>query len=319
MLISLTDRHAHRLIRAFLFGVALLLAASAPSLAFAEVATPPNDFTPSAKETSTEHHLTWDGLDRMYRLYVPANVATPAPLVVMMHGGFGNALQAESAYGWDALADEKGFMVAYPNGDGKAWNAGSCCGRSAATNVDDVGFIDAMVREVEGAMPIDPGRVFAAGMSNGAMMAYRLACESTTFAAVAPVSGTMMVDCASPSPVSVLHIHGLADANVPFAGGEGDGYAHVDGPAVEQVISFWRQEDGCAAPAVTTNGGVTTSTATCADGRSVRLITIAGAGHQWPRTDVSPAFSAKRGVNAPFQGFEATTTIWDFFAAHPKE
>ncbi|MGC4192794.1 MAG: PHB depolymerase family esterase [Thermomicrobiales bacterium] len=306
------ERHPTRPLVASLLAVALTLAALVPGLAGAQAATP----TPSG--ASSERHLTWDGTDRLYRLYVPENVTSPAPLVVMMHGGFGSAEQAESAYGWDALADEQGFVVAYPNGDGKAWNAGSCCGQPSATDVDDVGFIDAMVKEIETTMPIDPKRIYAAGMSNGAMMAYRLACESTIFAAVAPVSGTMMVDCTKPSPVSVIHIHGLADTNVPFDGSRGEGFAQVDGPAVPQVISFWQQVDDCMTPTETIDGDVTTSIATCADGRTVELISIAGAGHQWPRTSVAPSFKTRRGADAPFQGFDATTTIWDFFVAHPK-
>lgn len=310
------ERHLVRIAIAVLFIAGLVAAAFVPALSFAQTATPAA--TPAATGTSTEHHLTWDGTDRLYRLYVPEHVANPAPLVVMMHGGFGSAQHAERAYGWDALADEQGFVVAYPDGDGKAWNAGSCCGRPAATGVDDVGFIEAMVADIEAAMPIDAGRIYAAGMSNGAMMAYRLACESTLFAAVAPVSGTMMVDCATPSPVSVLHIHGLADEMVPFAGGRGEGFAHVDGPAVPQVISFWRQVDDCTAPTETTDGAMTTSIATCADGRAVELITIAGAGHQWPGSAAKGRVRQMRGADAPYEGLDATRAIWDFFVAHPK-
>jgi len=305
------ERLLVRIAIAVLFIAGLVDAAFVPALSVAQTVTP------AGTGTSTEHHLTWDGTDRLYRLYVPEHVANPASLVVMMHGGFGSAQQAERAYGWNALADEQGFVVAYPNGDGKAWNAGSCCGRPAATGADDVGFIESMVAEIEESMPIDAGRIYAAGMSNGAMMAYRLACESTLFAAVAPVSGTMMVDCATPSPVSVLHIHGLADEMVPFAGGRGEGFAHVDGPAVPQVISFWRQVDDCAAPNETADGAMTTSIATCADGRAVELITIAGAGHQWPGSDISRA-QRLRGADAPYAGLDATATIWAFFGDHPK-
>lgn len=280
----------------------------------------PSGVDAAARGTSTEHHLTWDGIDRLYRLYIPANVAQSAPLVVMMHGGGGSAEQAERAYGWDALADEQGFVVAYPNGDGLAWNAGSCCGRPSVTGVDDVGFIEAMVKEIESSRSIDPARIYAAGMSNGAMMAYRLACESTIFAAVAPVSGTMMVDCAHPSPVSIIHIHGLADQNVPFDGSKGAGVAEVDGPPVPDVIAFWRKEDACAAPTSTKSQDevVSTSVARCPSGRTVELITIAGAGHQWPTPNASAARVARRGADAPYAGLDATKTIWDFFTAHPR-
>lgn len=265
---------------------------------------------------SSEHHIAWGGADRLYRLYVPANAAAAAPLVVMMHGGGGSAQHAEDISGWDALADREGFVVAYPNADGLAWNAGSCCGRPAATGIDDVGFIEAMVREIETAHAIDARRVFAAGMSNGAMMAYRLACESTIFAAVAPVAGTMMVTCTKPAPVSIIHIHGLADQNVPFDGSRGTGFAQVDGPPVPDVIAFWRTTDQCDPAEVTTSGAVTTSIASCGEGRAVELITIAGAGHQWPGADTSRD-RVRPGADAPSTDLDATTTIWTFFAAHP--
>ena len=106
------------------------------------------------------HTLNFGGLDRSYRLYIPDGLASPAPLVVMMHGGFGSAQQAERAYGWDELADSAKFVVAYPDGVGRAWNVnGGCCGRPGRENIDDVGFI-------------------TAGISNGGMMAYALACNS---------------------------------------------------------------------------------------------------------------------------------------------
>src|SRR6185369_3270151 len=113
------------------------------------------------------------GLDRSYRLYLPEGLPTPAPLVVMLHGGFGSAAQAERAYGWDQLADGAKFAVAYPDGEGRAWNAnGGCCGRPGRTNVDDVGFVSAVVDDVGSNIGIDADRVYATGISNGGMMAY---------------------------------------------------------------------------------------------------------------------------------------------------
>lgn len=272
----------------------------------------------SERGASTEQHLSWDGMDRLYRLYVPTKLAKPTALMVMLHGGGGNAVQAERGYGWDTLADKTGFIVAYPQASGLAWNAGSCCGQPAATGVDDVGFIDAVVTEIQASHAIDPARIFVAGMSNGAMMAYRLACESTMFAAMASVSGDMMVSCAHPEPISILHIHGLADQNVPFDGSKGSGVGQVDGPPVPDVIAFWRQVDDCAAPTATTDGDVTTTTAQCSAGRTVELIAIAGAGHQWPTPNASAARVERRGADAPYAGLDATQTIWDFFSAHPE-
>jgi hypothetical protein len=100
-------------------------------------------------EGSTLHTMNFGGVDRSYRLYIPAGLASPAPLVVMMHGGFGSAQQAERAYGWDELADSAKFVVAYPDGVGRAWNVnGGCCGRPGRQNIDDVGFVTSVVGDI---------------------------------------------------------------------------------------------------------------------------------------------------------------------------
>jgi polyhydroxybutyrate depolymerase len=270
----------------------------------------PSTFT----EGSSAHAMTFGGLDRGYRLYVPDGVAAPAPLVVMLHGGFGSAQQAERAYGWDELADGAKFVVAYPDGVGRAWNVGGCCGLPARDGVDDVGFISAVVKDVGAHVAIDPARVFATGISNGGMMAYTLACRTDLFAAIGPDSATQLDGCASPRPISVLHIHGTADRLIRYDGGPGEGFAHIDGPPVPDVNAFWRNVDHCPTPAVSTAGPVTTSAADCPDGRSVTLISIDGAGHQWPGSQPILA-----GADPPSPALDATTTFWSFFAAHPRQ
>jgi polyhydroxybutyrate depolymerase len=244
----------------------------------------------------TLHTMNFGGLDRSYRLYIPAGLASPAPLVVMMHGGFGSAQQAERAYGWDELADSAKFVVAYPDGVGRAWNVGGCCGRPGRENIDDVGFINAVVDDIAGHVTVDPKRRYATGISNGGMLAYALACNTGTFAAIGPDSATQLDKCAAPHPTSVMHIHGTADKLIPYRGGRGAGVARIDGPAVPDLNAFWRDADGCAAPATTTDGAITTSTAHCPDGRDVVLITVDGGGHEWPSF--------------------ATQALWQFFAAH---
>jgi polyhydroxybutyrate depolymerase len=159
-------------------------------------------------EGSSLHTMNFGGLNRSYRLYIPAGVTSPAPLVVMMHGGFGSAQQAERAYGWDELADSAKFVVAYPDGVGRAWNVnGGCCGRPGRENIDDVGFISAVVDDIAGHVTIDPKRRYATGISNGGMLAYALACNTGT---VGPDSATQLDKCAAPHPTSVMQIHGTA-------------------------------------------------------------------------------------------------------------
>ncbi|BBU24228.1 alpha/beta hydrolase family esterase [Mycobacterium xenopi] len=259
----------------------------------------PTGATPEYPEGTSVHSLDVSGLARSYRVYKPAGLPVSAPLVVMLHGGFGSAEQAERSYGWDQLADAAKFVVAYPDGVARAWNAGGgCCGRPAREGVDDVGFITAAVDDVAKKVGIDSARVYATGISNGGIMAYRLACNTAIFAAVGPDSATQLDACRSPHPTSVMHIHGTADTRIRYGGGEGDGVARINGPPVADVNAFWRNVDQCAAPAVNTSGALTTSSADCPDGRSVVLITVDGGGHQWP----------------PF----ATQTFWQFFAAHSR-
>jgi polyhydroxybutyrate depolymerase len=265
--------------------------------------------TPLPGSTSV-HTIAFGGLDRTYRVHKPAGLAAAAPLVVMLHGATGTGVQAENAFGWDQLADSAKFVVAYPDGIGRSWNGHGCCGKAMRENIDDVGFITAMVGQISADLPIDKSRVYAAGISNGGIMSYALACNSGIFAAIGPDSATMLDACSAPHPTSVIHIHGTADKLVPYHGGNAS--SAVNGPPVPDVNAFWLKVDQCGAANVTTNAPLTTSTAACADKRSVELITIDGGKHQWPGGSTS---REKRDPTS--NALNATQTIWQFFAAHP--
>jgi polyhydroxybutyrate depolymerase len=276
---------------AALLGLILLAAGCAASGSAA-----PQRFT----EGSSQHTMMFGGLARSYRLYIPPGLPTPAPLVVMLHGGFGGAQQAERAYGWDELADAAKFVVAYPDGIGRAWNVGGgCCGRPSREGIDDVGFVTAVVNDVAGNAGIDRARLYASGISNGGMLAYALVCNTSTFAAIGPDSATQFDKCSAPHPTSVMHIHGTADPRIRYDGSPGTGVATPDGgPSMLDLNAFWRNVDHCGPPTTVTEAAVTTSTADCPEGRGVALLTVDGGGHEWP----------------PF----ATQALWQFFAAHPR-
>jgi polyhydroxybutyrate depolymerase len=283
-------------------------------LVVAGCAAPGSAAPPGFGAGSTAHSLSLGGLDRGYRLYIPDGVASPAPLVVMLHGGLGSGQQAERSYGWDEMADGAKFVVAYPDGFGRAWNVNGCCGRPARQNIDDVGFISDVVRDVSANVSIDPGRVYATGISNGGMMAYTLACDTDLFAAIGPDAATQLDPCASPRPTSVVHVHGTGDRMIRYDGEPGAGVALIDGPPVPDVNAFWRNVDRCATPVVTTDGPVSTSSAECVDGRGVTLITVDGAGHQWPGSQ-----PVRDGADPPSSALSATSTLWTFFANHPRQ
>lgn len=276
---------------------------------------------------SNTYAMTWDRQQRTYRVFVPTGLTGPSPLVVMLHGGGGSGEQAETSYGWDRLAQHEHFIVAYPDALGPvihAWNVDGvdetgapCCGRSGRDGVDDVGFVLAMVEAIEQASPIDRDQMFAAGISNGGILSYTLACESDVFAAIGPDSATMLAECRDPNPTSVIHIHGLKDTTIPFDGSPGTGPATIDGPRIDSVIEAWRTVDGCGAPIVTAAGVVVTSIASCADGRSVELVTVADGEHGWPGAPLK-AGDPEEFRHQPSQALDATSVIWQFFAAHPK-
>jgi polyhydroxybutyrate depolymerase len=269
-----------------------------------------------------------DGRERTYRQHVPPDAGDDAmPLVVVLHGGLGSAEQAEAAYGWNEVADRERFVVAHPDGLHRAWVVSDgCCGPPVTDGVDDVAFIEAMIDEISEELTIDPDRVHVSGMSNGGMMAYRLACDTTRFAAIGPVGATLLGACPDPSPTSVLHIHGTEDVSVPFGGGpgardnggEGRSPLDLDGPSAPEVAAMWRDVDGCDEPSVETDGAITVTAATCPDGRAVELIAVDGAGHQWPGAARSRWAERVLGLDPPSDELDATETLWAFFAAQPR-
>jgi polyhydroxybutyrate depolymerase len=285
----------------------------------------PNDSPVPVGETT--HTLTYDGLERSYILYVPAsmNKNEPVPVVFVFHGGTGNARSAIMMSNFNEVANQHGFVVVYPNGTGGlsdkrilTWNAGDCCAYAQDNNVDDVGFVRAIMTDVQPLVSIDVKRVYATGMSNGAMLTQRLACEATDiFAAVAPVAGTLNFSPCQPSqPISVIEFHGTADRHVPFDGGIGpDSLVGVDFNSVQNSVEFWATFNVCnSQPQTNSIDNVQYKVwAECVDSTAVELYTIIGSGHSWPG-----GRSGWPGSDKPTQTISASQLIWDFFAAHPK-
>ena len=189
---------------------------------------------PEAPRTSgklTEAALEVGGLRRTYLLYVPQGLPKGAPLVVVMHGsGESSArMRIATGYGFERLADEHGFAVAYPDGYEGYWNACNIVGDYSANklNIDDVGFLTGMVDKLIAELGVAPGRVFATGISRGGHMAFRLALEAPSrFRAVAAVAANVPVPenfkCkpAGQGTSSVMMMNGTKDPLNPFDGGE---------------------------------------------------------------------------------------------------
>jgi polyhydroxybutyrate depolymerase len=267
------------------------------------------------------HHITIDGQTREYSEYKPAGIdsSKPLALVVVLHGGFGSDSQAEKSYGWDELADYQGFIVVYPNGIGRTWNAGACCGAAAKNNVNDIEFLTSVINDLTRNEKIDPKKVYLTGISNGGALAYRYACEGKfSIAAIASVSGGLSSTCETPHALSVMEIHGLDDQHIPIEGGYGSkGFAKVDWLPLSQTLDKFKAVNNCQANTSTTKGEVETSVSSCSFGNEVVLITIKGAGHQWPGGKKKNPFIEKMlGADEPSGALDATSVIWKFFQQH---
>ncbi len=302
-------------------------AAPVPALASAGCAAPTSLYPAGV---STNDSLVHDDLTRTFRVHVPASYdgVAPMPVVFLLHGGFGSGAQVETSSRILDVAEAEGFVVVSPDGTAgpggvRTWNADGCCGASASGNVDDVGFVAAVLDHLEASTCVDTRRVYAAGMSNGSMLSHRLACElADRIRAVTAVSGTDMTYICHPArPVPTLTIHGSADANVPYDGGFGCGAAGVSFRSVPATLQRWIGLNGCSDTVATTslNGDATCSSfAKCAAGSDVSLCVLDGGGHQWPG-GVPPAGAGLPGC--PFgyqsQAFSASLEAWRYFEAHP--
>jgi polyhydroxybutyrate depolymerase len=274
--------------------------------------------------------LFHNGVERSYVIRVPGGLAkggAGVPLVLVLHGGGGNADNAEKMTGFTDKAAREGFIVAYPEGTGRrkdrllTWNAGHCCGYAMENRVDDVGFIRALIDKLIDSYPVDPKRIYATGMSNGGMMTHRLGIElSSRFAAIAPVVGTVFGDERRPQhPVSAIMLNGMLDKSVPYQGGPPGGrFAGAwDGtpakPALAQA-AFWAGADGCAGgPARDRHGALTRWQYHCPAGRAVELYLVDDNGHAWPGGQQGSWMGDK-----PSSILRGTDVIWDFFKAHTQ-
>lgn len=170
--------------------------------------------------------IQFGGRTRSYLLHVPASYTgiSTVPLVIDMHGFTSTASAQSGVSGFKAVSDAQGFVVAWPSGLNNSWNAFGCCGTSLSRNVDDVGFIRAVVADIVRRGVIDESRVYATGLSNGGSMSHRLACEAADlFASTVPVSFTLnhpTAQCTPSRPITVFHFHGLNDTTVAFNGGQ---------------------------------------------------------------------------------------------------
>lgn len=275
-------------------------------------------------------------------IYVPPNrdSSKPLPLVIMLHGFGGNALNAANETGWSAKADQESFIIAYPEGtrpdrdspanfrkNPQAWNDGSGRFHAAEENVDDIAFIDALITAISDQYNLDSGRIFVTGFSNGASMTFRIGAElSHRVAAIAPVSGTCWLETVKPArSISMCYITGNADSLNPLDGGypklalggkEQGGKAK---PPVQSFIDGWVKALECPeSPTLDeTKSGVRKRVySNRNEPTHVVWITVEGLGHHWAGGESqAPNFLVGRNTSK----LNATDVIWDFFQSRTND
>lgn len=285
----------------------------------------------AADRGTTAHTIEVGGLTRTYLLHLPpALPAGPAPLVLVFHGGGGNGPGTERLTRFSELADREGVLVAYPEGVGRNWYDGRefAGSRAHRERIDDVGFVAVMLDAIARAHAVDPRRIYATGISNGAVFSHYLAAHlSPRIAAIAPVVGGI----ADPPdawlrperPVSVLILQGTTDPLVPYRGGA---IAFGRGRIIdtEDAARRWARLNGTApeprstvlpAPGKDHCGGLRLTYSGGRDGSEVVLLRLDGGGHTWPG---GGQYLPEGIIGRVCRDFSATTIIWEFFRTHPK-
>jgi polyhydroxybutyrate depolymerase len=270
--------------------------------------------------------ITAGGEVRTYWTYVPVGIdkAKPAPLMFVLHGsaGSGEDMMAVTQRGFERLAEKEKFIVVYPDALERRWN-------EQGGAVDDVSFLLAVADKLAAESLIDKRRVYFAGISNGGMMAQRMACEhADRVAGIATVAGSMpqgLAGTCKPSrPVPVLIIHGTEDPIVPWKGGSVAGFeAFGNVVSVKETAGFWAAVNQCRG-----KGTVVTEPdrdpgdgtrmrreifADCESKAEVSLVTVEGGGHTWPG---GYQYLPERFIGKTSRDFDASQMIWDFFRRH---
>lgn len=282
---------------------------------------------PAPKLSKTVRSIKMGDTIRYYSLHVPQNYDSkkPTPLFLFLHGGGGNMkIQGtDKFYNVISTSEKEGFIAVFPNGMSRlksgefaTWNAGTCCGDARDSKSDDVSFIREIIKNLSSEFNIDPKKIVSSGMSNGAMMSYRLACElPDVISAVGAVAGTdNTIECVPKKPISILHIHAENDSHVLFNGGAGENAFRdrskiSEFTSVQATITKWVKLNGCKSTperVMEISGAYCDLYSGCKENVKVQLCVTKTGGHSWP------GGKKPRGTDETFKGFSATELIWKF-------
>ena len=266
--------------------------------------------------------VTSAGQTREYILHVPAGYdrTKPTPLVISMHGAENWPSFQMNLTQWNKAADEHGFIVVYPAGEGGGPKIWQMRGYRTPSRMPDVMFISELIDTLEATYNIDPAMIFANGLSNGGGMTYLLSCTlSNRIAAFGPVAPALTLPadftCPDSRPAPMIAFHGTADRITPYEGAK-VWIAPMPFPNIPEWTAGWARRNHCAATPVESPAAadVTRIEYTgCANDASVLLYRIGGGGHTWPGGTPMPEWL----VGPTTHSIDATRMMWDFFRAHP--
>ena len=298
-------------------------------LAFSNTISPTN----ATKGDLISRTIEWQGLEREYLLYLPPVqfMLESLPVVVNLHGGGGTAKGAYRLTNgrFNDLAKEQGFIVVYPNAIDKSWNDGrEQILKPENKNVDDVGFIAAIIQELKEIYDVDLSRIFATGMSNGGFMTSRLLCDrADLFRGGAVVTASISTDyfpkCKPTASVAVLVMNGTDDPLVPYNGGQIKVFKKTRGEilSTDQYLDFWKNQNNCNQDPIITQlpdsnskdkSTVSVVSYTCDKQNPVVLYKIKGGGHTWPG---GRQYLGKRLIGVTNRDINACDVIWKFFSS----
>lgn len=199
-------------------------------IAYAYLGYAPKPTPPEISKNIKSATILIGNLTRDYLFYIPKDLPTNAPLVIVLHASLqdAQAMRISTAYEFERLAEVEKFVVVYPNGYKNNWND---CRKTASypartMNIDDKSFISQIIDKFNKEYKIDPKRVFATGYSNGGHLAFRLAMEMPNrITAIAAIAASLPTpsnnDCQeSKKFVPTMIINGTADPINPYNGGK---------------------------------------------------------------------------------------------------
>jgi polyhydroxybutyrate depolymerase len=257
--------------------------------------------------TDTTITFPYGGTTRSYTVFVPNTLpAGPRPVLVVLHHYSGTGAIVESAFGFDAGAAVNGALVVYPEGVNRSWNSGTCCGTARDTAVDDTGFLDAVISDVEARHTVDALRIAMGGFSNGGAEAYRYACERSDRVKTFFVGSGIPIEptCSVAPGVGILHMHGLLDLTVPWNGTTTSPLI-IGGflPPVKTAVTDVATHMGCRGWTTKVVSGLLTryTAANCPPNATLILETVSSLPHKWVTGAAAKPF-----------GLDETGATWSF-------